>query len=113
MHEGSFGVPQDDNCVLRRPLCPPWLSSSCTGVDPVESKTAMHFADPRLLLLTVPPAATLLLGVVLLALGLRGRRVGDHPYCRRCGFDLFGLPPAHPACPECGADLLAAPAKSV
>jgi len=29
-------------------------------------------------------------GIVALCFGLRGRRVGAHPYCRRCGFDLFG-----------------------
>lgn len=42
---------------------------------------------------------------VLLRLGLRGRRVGDHPYCAACGFDLFGKPPESNLCNECGADL--------
>lgn len=37
--------------------------------------------------------------------GLRGRRVGDHPTCRRCGFDLFGAPPDSANCPECGVDV--------
>ncbi|MEZ6241801.1 MAG: hypothetical protein R3B57_02040 [Phycisphaerales bacterium] len=51
-------------------------------------------------------------GLVLLIVGLRGRRVSDHPHCRRCGFDLIGatLRAARPCgpsplCPECGAQL--------
>jgi len=43
-------------------------------------------------------------GVVLLVRGLRGHRVGDHPVCARCGYDLFGLTPETTTCPECGAD---------
>ena len=67
-------------------------------------------------------AAMLAIGLLLLILGLRGRRINDHPLCRRCGFDLIGLPtnpgpkraghahstepaPSQPRCPECGADL--------
>src|SRR4051812_11886041 len=69
--------------------------------------------DAGVLLLVVLPATALLLGIALLARGMRGRRVGDHPHCRPCGFDLFGLPPAQVRCPECGADLLAGPAKAV
>ena len=46
-----------------------------------------------------------LAGIVLLALGLRGRRVGDHPHCRRCGFDLIARPAGSMKCPECGSDL--------
>ena len=63
------------------------------------------------------------LGLALLILGLRGGRIDDHPICRKCKFDLIGLPtqpnrdregvdpsvhtaaPAPPRCPECGADL--------
>jgi len=47
------------------------------------------------------------LGLILLRRGLRGRRIGDHPICRKCGFDLFGLPEDRKVCPECGTDLSA------
>jgi hypothetical protein len=47
----------------------------------------------------------LLAGAVLLIVGLRGRRVDDHPICRKCGFDLFGKPQGSTICSECGADL--------
>ena len=43
-------------------------------------------------------------GVVLLVRGVRGRRVGDHPVCARCEYDLFGSTPETTTCPECGAD---------
>lgn len=45
------------------------------------------------------------LAMALLGLGVRGRRVGDHPFCRRCGFDLFGKSDASKTCPECGSGL--------
>lgn len=41
----------------------------------------------------------------LIWFGIRGRRVGDHPYCRRCGFDLFGRSKNTTQCSECGANL--------
>jgi hypothetical protein len=45
-----------------------------------------------------------MLGVLLFVIGLRGRRINDHPICARCRFDLIGL--ANPAaCPECGSEL--------
>lgn len=48
-------------------------------------------------------------GVALLVLGVRGRRVDDHPLCRTCGFDLFGVrvgESGRPArCTECGVGL--------
>jgi hypothetical protein len=47
----------------------------------------------------VLPAASLIF------VGWKGRRVGDHPHCRKCGFDLFGKPPDSTRCGECGADL--------
>ena len=50
------------------------------------------------------------LGVALVIRGLVGRRIDDHPICRKCRFDLVGLyDPAQPTreirCPECGAEL--------
>ena len=60
---------------------------------------------PALLLASLPALAAvgLLVGVGLVVVGLRGRRVGDHPHCRRCGFDLHGLPSDARRCPECGS----------
>jgi len=52
-------------------------------------------------------------GIALLWVGLRGRRVGDHPFCRTCGFDLFGRPEGSTACAECGAELRGARAMIV
>src|SRR5438105_668743 len=46
-----------------------------------------------------------LVGATILLKGLKGRRVGDHPICARCGYDLFGKPEESKVCPECGADL--------
>ena len=46
-----------------------------------------------------------LAGVVLIVFAWRGRRVDDHPLCRRCGFDLTGRPPDSTRCAECGADV--------
>ena len=57
-----------------------------------------------MLAITLIGLAVATLGLALLAVGLRGRRVDDHPLCCRCGFDLFGTP--DPAiCNECGSDL--------
>lgn len=62
-------------------------------------------SDPRgLAVPLIALSAGLLFGVRLFTIGLRGRRVGDHPHCR-CGFDLFGKPAESSICPECGADL--------
>ncbi|HMO25608.1 MAG TPA: hypothetical protein PKB10_05015 [Tepidisphaeraceae bacterium] len=35
----------------------------------------------------------------------RNRPTSDHPACRKCGHDLFGLPTTSTRCPECGTDL--------
>jgi hypothetical protein len=45
------------------------------------------------------------LGVVLLIAGAKGRRVDDHPVCRKCSFDLAGVYPGASRCPECGGDV--------
>lgn len=46
-----------------------------------------------------------LIGVGALCWGLRGRTVGNHPACRRCGYDLSGRPTGAQACSECGVEL--------
>jgi hypothetical protein len=47
----------------------------------------------------------IVVGAILLWRGIRGRFVGDHPHCRKCGFDLFGKPDSSTLCSECGSDL--------
>lgn len=49
----------------------------------------------------------LIAGALMAAVAYRGRRVDDHPLCRRCGYDLAGLDPRPEVCPECGAELKA------
>jgi hypothetical protein len=44
-------------------------------------------------------------GLPLALIGIRGVRADDHPHCRKCGFDLFGLPVDANTCPECGSRL--------
>ncbi|MCW5769853.1 MAG: hypothetical protein KIT19_14350 [Phycisphaeraceae bacterium] len=40
-------------------------------------------------------------GILLIRAGLKGRRINDHPICRRCRFDLVGLGAlSHPATPD-------------
>lgn len=56
-------------------------------------------------LILLSSATVLAAAAYVLWLGYRGRLVGDHPYCRRCGFDLFGRPPDGVRCPECGAEI--------
>ncbi len=56
------------------------------------------------------PTALLLLGLVLLGvlmivLARRGRRINRVPACRQCQFDLSSVLPAGTTCPECGAGL--------
>ena len=45
------------------------------------------------------------LGLALASRGWRGRRIDNHPWCRKCRFDLHGLWPGAARCPECGIDL--------
>src|SRR4051812_5753200 len=51
------------------------------------------------------PLAVTAAAAGLVVVAVRGRRVDDHPLCRRCGFDLFGKPADSARCAECGADL--------
>ncbi len=57
---------------------------------------------PTLLLILL---TLLLVGLLFLVAGLRGRRVNNHPVCRQCRFDLLGIYPETVTCPECGAGL--------
>ncbi|HMB95693.1 MAG TPA: hypothetical protein VKK61_06605 [Tepidisphaeraceae bacterium] len=43
------------------------------------------------------------MGIILLDRGLRSRRIGQEPHCRRCDYLLIGL--SSNCCPECGAEL--------
>lgn len=58
------------------------------------------------------PVIPLLLGLWLAIRGWRGRRIDDHPLCRRCGYDLIasglGVEGGATKCPECGRDVTAA-----
>lgn len=49
-------------------------------------------------------ALVLMAGVVLLVVGVRGRKVDSSILCRACAYDLRGLSSAN-RCPECGADI--------
>src|SRR6185503_1134498 len=49
--------------------------------------------------------AFVVLGFFLLWQGLRRRYSDDHPHCRKCGYDLYGLVSGTKLCPECGAEL--------
>jgi len=53
-------------------------------------------------------AALILLALTLFALlvwARRGRRVDDHPVCRKCRYDLSGTSTVPARCSECGTDL--------
>ena len=44
-----------------------------------------------------------LIGLVLLVKAIIGRQLSDHPFCRKCRYDLIGLNLSAPStCPECG-----------
>lgn len=44
-------------------------------------------------------------GIALVWVGLRGRKLNNHPVCTWCRFDLEGVYPEVVTCPECGAGL--------
>ncbi|HZK82146.1 MAG TPA: hypothetical protein VFC46_13785, partial [Humisphaera sp.] len=51
------------------------------------------------------PAVIATVAIIAIVFALRGRRMDQHPICRRCGFDLFGKPELTKVCGECGSDL--------
>src|SRR3954470_5361182 len=48
----------------------------------------------------VPTCA--LVATVMTLFAWHGRRVDDHPHCRKCGFDLHMKPESTSRCAECG-----------
>jgi hypothetical protein len=50
-------------------------------------------------------AVLFLVGIVLLVLGWRGKKVDNHRRCRKCRYDLHGCEALVARCPECGANL--------
>jgi len=46
-----------------------------------------------------------LCSLAMLAVAMRGRRIDDHPLCRKCGYDLTGRTAEDIKCSECGTDL--------
>ena len=51
--------------------------------------------------------ASFLIAILLWRIGRRGKRLDDHPTCRKCAYDLIGLLPDSTRCSECGADIKA------
>lgn len=69
---------------------------------------ALHFqgsASSMPDLITILFIGLAALGIVLLLRGWRGKRVDNHPWCRKCRFDLNGVWPGAAKCPECGVNL--------
>jgi len=69
--------------------------------------TPVFAIGPLLLLLVL---GLLVVGIVLLVQGIRGRLLYSDPKCRRCGYDVRGIDATQGeqrTCPECGADLSA------
>ncbi|HZN65569.1 MAG TPA: hypothetical protein VFB66_09720 [Tepidisphaeraceae bacterium] len=54
-------------------------------------------------ILLVPGLLALAAGLLLVRRGLRGRRLGDTPHCRKCDYALVGIDSGR--CPECGTEL--------
>lgn len=63
--------------------------------------SALTFAIPMLIALL----AGWIYGMFLLITGIRGRKIDQHPLCKKCRFDLTGRDDTHDKCSECGADL--------
>ena len=56
------------------------------------------------ILLWLLPLLALCVGAALAFVGLRGRKVDNHPLCAECGFDLIGSSGSL-VCPECGNNI--------
>ena len=56
-----------------------------------------------LVLISLILAGATIAGALLVIRGLRGRRVGQTPFCRKCGYNLTALESER--CPECGGGL--------
>jgi hypothetical protein len=58
------------------------------------------------MLLALLTLATVI-GAFLLLIGKFGKPIDNHPICKKCHFDLTGLPETSHQCPECGAQIRA------
>jgi predicted RNA-binding Zn-ribbon protein involved in translation (DUF1610 family) len=65
----------------------------------------MPIVATTLMISSAATVAAVGIAIALLAWGIRGRRVDDHPVCVHCGFDLVGKPATTHVCSECGSDL--------
>lgn len=71
---------------------------------PMNAEPAMLLSTTEILIVSALLLAT---GLHLIIRGWRGKRLDNHPTCRKCRFDLAGLPinSDDAACPECGINL--------
>jgi hypothetical protein len=65
----------------------------------------MTFLSSSMLALLTIGGVFVLLGAAWIWIGLRGRRMGETPFCRQCGYELTGIGSSQ--CPECGSILSA------
>lgn len=63
-------------------------------------------STPVELALLIGGLGALCVSIPMLLIGLRGRKLNNHPVCRPCGFDLSGIDTGGAReCPECGGSL--------
>src|SRR5450432_1386668 len=66
----------------------------------------MHESLASSLIIVGLPVVAIIVGIVIVLRGRRGKRIGDHPVCGKCGFDLFGRSAGNEVCPECGTSAM-------
>lgn len=107
---GLYGNRRDPanptNPRRKRPL---WLVAGTGGavfaLFVANAELRFVYGGAQLFAAAVASVMGLILSLFLIRRGVKGRYVGDHPHCRKCGFDLFGRPDGVNRCSECGSDL--------